>query len=303
MGFAGGDGQNFKFGKMKIIIGLLLVFGLVHVSSAQRSLNPRNAKGKKGVFGGAEDFKEYRYSGLQLSIGPTFTIPTHRTPVTQSYSFHGGEYKQTKKPNGLPGIMAEVGMVHFPKRSKLSIKAKYIFISYIDWGVGVKLLRGLETTTLDQISPIAQQISSESGKFDNLFASVRFTVHKNFYIGKKYFIDNGFGVNADFNFLRKENIYTTLNPTYFHHPLMIHFHYELGFGIKLSRRSMLVPSVQVPIFGFHEWRKGASDFKWFDSNYYPMHFKIKWTYLFEKKVKGCAPARVNDQDKNTMNNH
>ncbi len=302
MGFAGGDGQNFKFGKMKIIIGLLLVFGLVHVSSAQRSLNPRNAKGKKGVFGGESDFKEYRPFGLQLSIGPTFTIPTHRSPVSQTFLHHGIEHEKTKKPKGLPGIMAEVGMVHFLKRSKLSQKAKYIFISYIDWGVGVKLLRGRETTIVDQLSPIAQQFST-SAPFDNLFASVRFTVHKNFYIGKKYFIDNGFGVNADLNILKNEQAYTALNPTYFHHPLIINFHYELGFGIKLSRRSMLVPSVQVPIFGFHEWRKGASDFKWFDSNYYPMHFKIKWTYLFEKKVKGCAPARVNDQDKNTMNNH
>lgn len=287
---------------MKAIIGLLLIVGLAHNSVAQKTLNPRNSKSKKAVFGGASDMKEYRPFGLQLSIGPTFTIPTHRAPVEQTFSFHGGEYKQSKLPNGLPGVMAEVGMVHFLKRSKLSEKAKYIFISYIDWGVGIKLLRGAEATNVEQLSP-TQLVSSEAGKFNNLFASVRFTVHKNFYFGKKYFIDNGFGVNADFNFLRKEQAYTALNPTYFHHPLIINFHYELGFGIKLSRRSMLVPSVQVPLFGFHEWRKGAADFKWFDSNYYPVIAKVKWTYLFEKKVKGCAPARVNDQDKNTMNNH
>lgn len=289
---------------MKVFVGLLLVFGLVHIGSAQRNLNPRKGNGKKDVFGGAADFNEYRPFGLQLSVGPTFTIPTHRAPVTQSYTFHGGTFEQTKTVNGLPGIFAEVGMIHFPqKRSKLSQRLKYIFISYIDWGIGAKLLRGSEATALNQVAPVSQGISNERGVFNNAFAFARVTVHKNFYIGKKYFIDNGFGVNVDFNFQRSEQAYTALNPTYFHHPLMAHVHYELGFGIRLSRRSMLIPSVQVPIFGIHEWRKGASDFKWFDSNYYPMLAKIKWTYLFQKKTKGCPPAQVNDQDKDTMKNH
>lgn len=299
---------------MKIVIGLLLVFGLVHVSSAQRSLNPRKGNGKKDLFGGAADFNEYRPFGLQLSVGPTFTIPTRKTPITNSYYTMGRPYDLTTTPVGLPGIFAEVGMIHYPqKRSKLSQRLKYIFISYIDWGVGIKMLRGQETTRIDQLDPVTYNVfetNEYTGRFTNVFASARVTVHKNFYIGKKYFIDNGFGINLDFNFQRDDA--TGYSSTveqfvpgkhYFHHPVMAHVHYELGFGIRLNRRSMLIPSVQVPIFGIHEWRKGASDFKWFDSNYYPMLLKVKWTYLFQKKNKGCPAADVNDQDKNTMKNH
>ena len=90
------------------------------------------------------------------------------------------------------------------------------------------------------------------------------------------------------------------SPQRFHHPFVAQMHYELGIGIRLNRRSMLIPSAQVPILGFYEWRGGASSLKWFDSNYLPLLVKLKWTYLFEKKVKGCAPARVNDQDRDTM---
>lgn len=314
MGFSGSDRENFKPDTMKIILSLCFVIGLIHLSSAQRNMVPGKGKGKKDFFGGASDFNEYRPMGLQLSIGPTFTIPTRRTPLTTSYSSIGRSYDLTTTPGGLPGVFAEVGMLHFPKkRSKLSQRLKYIFVSYIDWGVGFKMLNGNETTRIDQLDPLTNNIiatAEETGQFRNLFVSARVTLHKNFYIGKKYFIDNGFGVNVDFNFKRDEaSAYTNFvhqavpGRHYFHQPLLAHVHYELGFGVRLSRRSMLIPSVQVPIFGIHEWRKGASDFKWFDSNYYPMLAKIKWTYLFQKKTKGCPPAQVNDQDKDTMKNH
>lgn len=298
---------------MRIIVSLLLVFGLVQSGFSQRNLVPGKKNSNKDVFGGASDFKEYRSFGIQLSIGPTFTLPTRPSPITTLYPSEGRSYQLTTTPKGIPGIFAEIGMIHLPtKRSKLSQKLKYIFISYIDWGIGFKMYNGTETTRIDQLDPLTNDViatSEQTGKFSNLFASARVTVHKNFYIGKKYFIDNGFGVNVDFNFKRDEaSGYTSwVNQAvpgrhYFHQPLIAQIHYELGFGFRLSRRSMLIPSVQVPIFGINEWRKGASDFKWFDSNYYPMLVKVKWTYLFEKKVKGCAPARVNDQDKNTMKN-
>lgn len=293
---------------MKLLLQTILVFLIANTVVAQRNLVPGKGKSKKDFFGGESDFKEYRPFGLQLSVGPTFTFPTRKTTAITEFSTHGAAYEYRTTPGGLPGVMAEIGMIHLPqKRSKLSQRLKYIFISYIDWGIGVKVLGGKEQTILNQLSPISQEVAKSEARFHNIFATVRGTVHKNFYIGKKYFIDNGFGLNIDFNFHREQAPGYPTDPMgmktmYYHNPLMIHVHYELGFGFRLSRRSMLIPSVQVPIFGIHEWRKGASDFKWFDSNYYPTLAKIKWTYLFEKKVKGCPPARVNDQDKNTMQN-
>lgn len=297
---------------MKIILSLLLVCGFVQFSSAQRSLVPGKGKGKKDFFGGESDFNEYRPFGLQVSIGPTFML-TRRAPVTTSYHSPGRSYELTTTPRGLPGVFIEAGMIHFPKRSKLSKKLKYVFVSYIDWGIGVKVLSGQETTRINQLDPLTLSTigtSEQTGKFHNVFASARVALHKNFYIGKKYFIDNGLGINLDYNFQRNEATgYTDFvhqavpGLHHFHHPFVAHLHYELGFGFRLNRRSMLIPSVQAPILGFHEWRHGGAALKWFDSNYYPLLVKVKWTYLFQKKTKGCPPAQVNDQDKDTMRNH
>jgi hypothetical protein len=82
----------------------------------------------------------------------------------------------------------------------------------------------------------------------------------------------------------------------FHSPLVAQMHYSLGFGIKLNRRSMLVPGVQIPILGIHDWRKGCAALKYYNSNYLPILFQVKFTYLFEKKPKGCNTPGT-DQDR------
>jgi len=310
LGLKGSNGRNVKTRIMKKLVGsVICTVCIISSGFAQRDFTP--GKRRSDVFGGAADFKEYRPFGLQISAGPTFML-TRRFPITKQIETPFRDYEITTKPNGLPGVFVEVGMLHFPgKRSKLSQRLKYIFVSYIDWGIGFKLLGGEEyskITTLDPTTGAALGSVDQTGKFYNGFVSGRVTLHKNFYLGKKYFIDNGLGLNFDYNVMRAPEAtpYTATmlsvgQPHRFHHPFVAQMHYELGFGIRLNRRSMLIPSAQVPILGFHEWRGGASALKWFDSNYLPLLVKIKWTYLFEKKVKGCAPARVNDQDRDTMN--
>ena len=276
-------------------------------SLAQRDLTP--GKNKKNVFGGAGDFNEYRPLGIQISVGPTFML-TRKVAITQRYDLGARPFDIATRPHGLPGLFLEVGMLHLPKkRSKLSQKLKYIFVSYYDWGLGFKLLGGEEFSDVKALDPITNQpigTASYTGKFYNGLVYGRATAHKNIYFLKKYFVDNGLGLNFDYNIKRSNEAssYTATmlsigKPHYFHKPSVFQLHYELGLGMKLNRRSMLVLSAQTPILGFMEWRGGPAALKWFDSNYQPLMVKFKWTYLFEKKIKGCAPARVNDQDNNT----
>ena len=278
---------------------------------AQRDLTPGGKKNKE-VFGGAADFSEYRPTGVQISLGPTFML-TRTAPITNRYTIGNRLFDLMIQPDGLPGVFIEAGMVHYPrKQSKLSKKLKYIFVSYVDWGVGFKLLRGQETTKNTALDPVTLGgIGStfQSGKFNNGFLSARATVHKNFYIGKKYFIDNGLGVNLDFNVMRTSEAspYTLALQAFepsihrFHKPLVAQIHYELGFGIRLNRRSFIVASAQIPIMGIYEWGGRVSAMKWFNSNYVPLLIKVKYVRLFKKKNKGCAPAFTNEQDRNTMN--
>jgi len=295
-------------------ITFVVLFALsVGVNYAQRSMIPNKHSNKKEVFG-TVDLKEYRPFGIQLSFGPTATIPTRNTPIEHLHNSDGRPpYNFTTDPSGRIGVFAELGLIHYPKkRSKLSQKLNYIFVSYIDWGLGIKTVHGKEKTQVDLLSSAdlsTLQSDEFSGTFRHITASARIALHKNFYIGKKYFIDNALGFNLDLRLTKNtQSDYTQQIENHlpefhtFSRSPILHMHYELGFGFRLSRRSLLVPAVQFPLLGVMPWRNAASDFKWFDSNYYPVLAKIKWTYLFgAKSDKKCPPVYTNEQDKDTMN--
>jgi hypothetical protein len=191
-------------------------------------------------------------------------------------------------------------MAHFPKKqSKLSKIVRTILVSYYDWGLGLKLINGAENVTANYYNLGGQVISTlnETSTFSNAYLYGRFSAHRNFYLGKKYFIDNGIGINADFRFLSSSTNdvnTTTFEPLGNHSPFVLQLNYSLGFGIKLSRRSFLIPSVALPIVGLHDWRSGCAALKWYHSNYVPIQAQVKWIYLFKKVQKGCPAVYTTD---------
>ena len=275
---------------------VLLAFSL----SAQRDMTPGKRRGD--VFGKA-DYKDYRFFGLQVTGGLTYmaTRSDAKNLTYQGTDSDGRPMNYSFDPEGSVGAFVDLGMVHFPKkRSKLSLALKYIFISYYDWGLGVKLITGSETTSVNRFNSLGTPLPTQnfSSSFASIFLNGRFSIHKNVYIGKRYFIDNGLGFNVDFRTVTPGEYETLpgISAQSFHSPLVAQMHYSLGFGIKLNRRSMLVPGVQIPILGIHDWRKGCAALKYYNSNYLPILFQVKFTYLFEKKPKGCNTPGT-DQDR------
>jgi hypothetical protein len=211
----------------------------------------------------------------------------------------------TYDPAGKVGFFAEVGLAHFPKkRGKLSLLLKTVLVSYYDWGIGFKYLGGKESTTINYYNALGNLSLTETGKGDyyNGYLYGRFTLHKNINLSKKFFIDNGLGVNVDFRLINGNKEYngaTISQGQSFHKPLVAQLHYGLGFGIKMSRRCYVIPGVQLPILGINEWRKGCAALKWFNSNYLPIQAQVKFIWLFEKRVKGCnTPGSEEDKKRN-----
>lgn len=282
---------------------LVLLGSMAFGAWAQRDMTPGKRRGD--VFGKA-DYKNYRYFGLQVSAGPTFmkTRAEGKNITWNSVDDTGRPIDYTIDPEGKPGVFIELGLAHFPKkRSRLSLALKTVLVSYYDWGIGFKLLGGTETTTVNYYNALGEYSSTSEGKGDyyNGYLYGRFTLHKNINLSKRYFIDNGLGVNFDYRLITGNQGYDGIHigEQYFHKPLVAQLHYDLGFGIKLSRRSYFIPGVQLPILGLNEWRKGCAAMKWYDSNYLPILAKVKFIYLFEKKVKGCnTPGTEEDKKRN-----
>jgi hypothetical protein len=297
---------------MRIALISVLVANLF-TSLGQRDLTPGKGK-RKDVFG-TTDYKNYLHTGLQITAGPTFMLTRResKNPIYKTTE-DGRPMTYVIDPEGKPGVFIEVGLAHFTKKSsKLEEAIGYRFVSYYDWGLGFKTLGGTEKTTIDYYN-MNGEISGTSegtGDFNNGYLYGRFAAHKLFYLGeeKKYFIDNGFGLSFDFALMNgsKEYEWSTggqpefiSNQQAFKKPLSFQFQYGLGFGIRLNRRSQIIPGINVPLFGFYEWRKGGGTAtKWFSSNYVPFFAQLKFIYLFEKKVKGCnTPGTEEDRKRN-----
>jgi hypothetical protein len=277
---------------MKQVLIVCWLILTIFSSLAQRDLTPGK---KRGAAFGAVDFNNYKYSGIQVTGGLIYT-KTRSDANNSMYSIVDGADRPidyTFDPSGQVGFFIEAGMAHFPKmQSKLSKMVRTILVSYYDWGLGLKLINGAENVTANYYNLGGQVISTlnETSTFSNAYLYGRFSAHRNFYLGKKYFIDNGLGINADFRFLSSSTNdanTTTFEPLGNHSPFVLQLNYSLGFGIKLSRRSFLIPSVALPIIGLHDWRSGCAALKWYHSNYVPIQAQVKWIYLFKKVQKGC----------------
>jgi len=307
---------------MKWMIAAALV-GLAFAGTAQRDLNPRNGN----PFGGAESFKDYNLYGLQFQLGPAFLM---NSPRNQRFDVDGvfrGDY--VLNPKTRLGAYAEIGMFHFPKkRSKLSQKLKYVFVSYYDWGLGFKYFRGAEQITANFEDASGGYIGSEDRTFNFSNGNVygRFSLHKNIHFTPKkrrkklnFFLDNSLGLNFDYRVLNTADAYTEWygvmeqNQQYYR-PFHAQLHYGLGFGWSPRRSVFIIPGVRLPILGYQSaaqaidgsgenqnyWGKPSMHF--FSSRYWPILFNVKVMFAFPKKNKGCATGITNDQDQNTQRN-
>lgn len=308
-------------GNQIIKIHLILTFfisGFGQFLFAQRDLTPSKTSRRSSAFGGAIDRRELRNYGFQFSGGPAYTLTRLHNETIHTQSESGRPVDYIIDPSGRIGGFGEIGMAHFPLGDpKLKFIKKRIF-SYYDWGLGFKYLGGKETTDITNYDPTGTVIISQQhgeGKdnynsfkgFYNGYIYGRFTLHKNFYFGEKYFIDNGLGINFDYRIITGTQSYVGTStvglsgaqPQHFHKPFVAQFHYDLGLGIKIRRGSYFIPGIQIPIFGLAEFHKGNPSLKWYSSNYLPVYFHFKYIKLLEaKKKSGCNEGTEEDRKRN-----
>ncbi|MFT7344468.1 MAG: hypothetical protein ACI9XP_001053 [Lentimonas sp.] len=272
-------------------------------ATAQRDLTPNK---RRSAFG-KRDLSTYKPYGLQVQIGPNYTFTRKDNPLVKSEEGAPDRYQYTQDPNGAIGVFGEIGMAHFPmKTPKILLFGKRL-VSYYDWGVGIKYIGGEEITKTENLNSVGEIISTDVGSanFFNTRAYVRGAAHKNFYIGDKWFIDNGLGFNVDYriastvrNYFESEVYYPETQK--FSGEIFAQLNFDLGIGYKVKRGLYLIPGVRAPILGIYEFNGGSPKLNWFSSTYWPVLFHAKAIILFKDRgsKNGCAPGSVEDQKRN-----
>lgn len=132
---------------------------------------------------------------------------------------------------------------------------------YLDYGLAYKSLRGKEVNTGE--------------KFGDHFVSGHFNLNNSIHINKYSFIQNTLGINADYAILRFN---TGDSPSAF----ITSLHYKFGFGYKVNKKLMIIPSIETPILNILPFEQGRSSMAYLSSRYRPMIISLRFLLLKEK---------------------
>ncbi|MBM3452520.1 MAG: hypothetical protein FJX84_05175 [Bacteroidetes bacterium] len=296
---------------MRIVLSLILIIFVSFPSIGQRVFK-KGEVNEKSLRKDAKIDKLVMNYGIQFNFGPAYLM----TGRTKSYDIPGssglgGNYEVN--PAGRLGFNAEFGFTYFPlwKGTPIPALKKSRILDYIEGGVGFKQLGGKETIGVDydNQNPVSE---NGIGKFRNNFVYMRTSFHSIVFVGKakidksrKYYIDNALGINLDVNVVPGNKLYddpglSFAPPTEFHNPFVAQLNYCLGFGIRLDRAWMFIPTINLPVIGFYEWNGVNAKMNWFSSEYWPIQLSFKFMKLREKNRSKCKGARINHIDKQLL---
>ena len=283
---------------MKNLILLMLTVCLSGGLMAQG--NYKKKKRRSDYFGGApssRDLSEMRNFGLQITVGPNYTFTRLKNPLQESSADAATRYNYTLDPSGRFGGFIGIGMVHY-RMKKPSFLKKNI-IHYIDWGLGFDLIGGKQKTTINYLDAGGTTVGTADGDaaFYNGYAYGRLTAHRLLKLSSKVHLDYGLGFNLNYAVMKdsdQDPVYIADNER-FQKDFLAQIHAQLGVNIRISRGDYLVPGIWAPVIGAYEWNSARPTIQWFSSNYWPVHFQVKWLHSFTKKSSGCNTGSPEDR--------
>jgi hypothetical protein len=285
---------------IRLIVCVTLSLFIASVADAQKSYKQK--KRRSDFFGGAEDYRDLRNYGIQLSFGPNYTFTRLHNETIEVSPETGQRYNYVQDPAGRLGGFIEIGMVHYRMKKPGFLKRN--IIHYLDWGIGFDYIGGREKTTINYLDPFGDVASTaeSEGKFYNGYVYGRITVHRLLKLTEKLHLDYGLGLNANYAVIGQNEEYDgtafIAETQTFQRPFMFQVHAQLGLNIKLRRGDYLVPGLWAPVLGAYEWNSGKPTIQWYSSNYWPVHFQLKWMHNFAKKSNGCNTGSEEDRKKN-----
>ena len=232
----------------------------------------------------------YKVSGWHFAPGFTYMIPT----LNQRNEFMTTDdiakdtlFSGNFNAGGKFGIYAEVGRHRFFERKLLT---------YMDYGVGFKSLKGTES--------FVGQLGGDSTRmdytYDESFKNSFVTGFVNFsniaQLSDNTFLQNSLGLNVDYRLINRQNevLIQTQEPQ--PESLIGQVHYKIGFGFKVNRNLFVVPTVETPILNVWKWQDGKSTLDYFNSDYRPIIFTLRFFWFDIQKQADCvgsAPSTSN----------
>src|SRR5690554_1200286 len=259
----------------KLIIGLALCLPLLVMGQNQRT---------NDIF---PKFGNYERKGWVISPSLTYTLRPFKQAQERIFMGSDSIYDVQYNAKGKMGVGIELGRFYAIDRSRL--------ISYIDFSIGLKMLRGVESfeATLDDPDRLNPYILRGEGTFSQSYATASFNATNAKMISREVAMHNTLGFNADYRFADVYEYNMNIFPMDLKTPgsFIFQSHYKLGFGFSLTNNLMLVPSVETPLITLSPYDDLKSTLEIFNSRYRPLIFRLTILVLDNKPDRTCPKTK------------
>lgn len=241
-------------------------------------------------------FGNYERKGWLVNPALTYLLRPMKNSQDRIWLGSDTVYDIAYQANGRIGVGLEIARFYAIDNSPL--------ISYVDFSMGLKILRGVEkyTATLDDPDRLTPYTRKGDGTFSHSYITASFNATNSIPLSRFIFLNNTLGINGDYRFAdvytyNKQGIPMQLNnPERF----VFQAHYSIGLGFKLNQNMMLIPSVETPIVNFYEYDDLKSTFAIFNSRYRPLIFRITILVLDNKADRKCPKKVSSRKSKETL---
>lgn len=222
--------------------------------------------------------------GWFVGPGVTWTHTRLKNKEEEVLRNDSARYLATYDPAGRLGLYLEGGVTWFTRDP--------VIVDYLDLGVAYKNLRGAEAyeSTLWRGDTAALPLTGE-GRFAERLLTVAFNANKFIQTGNYQFVQLSLGANAD---IRLGSAYShtgdpVLNRHAFPPDLITQAHFKVGYGFKLTGRTIMIPALETPIFSITPADQGLGQLQWFSSFYRPIVLSVRFLFLRARNGFDCPP--------------
>ena len=234
------------------------------------------------------DFKQYKYGGWMISPGLTYMYPSrvkYLADSTEDPIKYGKD--PNVNPNGRIALYIEAG------RYQIFYNGGRI-LNYMDYSLAYKRLSATE------------KYFDAKGVSKNNFLLANFNLNSLIQLSDHTFIQNSIGVNFDWKFLGRFNHSgSPLNEGngFELGRFFLSLHYKFGYGIKVSDKLFIIPTLETPIINGLKWESGKSTYGIFSSRYRPIIFSVRFAWLRIPSRGDCPPVYGPDGDSDKQQQH
>lgn len=233
-----------------------------------------------------------RRGGLYVAPGITYTLTRFKDEEETVFDSGDSSYTATYDPGGRIGLYLEAGWFHASRDPWI--------VDYWDFGLAYKQLKGTENSTGLLVRGDSSAALAGAGSFNAQYLTAHVNANKFIQTGDYQFVQLSLGANADYS-IGSAHDHTgdpVIDQHVFPPDLIAQVHVKAGYGFKVSRRLLLIPAIETPVFSVVPEDQGLGQLQWFSSLYRPLIFSVRFLFLRYPRGFDCPPPiRHNEFEK------